>query len=140
MLLSLTLCVPLIKDLASRPMQRYPERHGKQICRDRIETSFVPEKLEPWLEIENQSMEQHFREEWTNSFDLVHMRSGLAAATECGPQKVVSNLATLVKPGGWIQLVEADWEDRAGCGPVLAELLGLLGGVFDKMGTGADYA
>ncbi|RYP13117.1 hypothetical protein DL767_010876 [Monosporascus sp. MG133] len=104
-----------------------------------IETSFVPEKLEPWLEIENQSMEQHFREEWTNSFDLVHMRLGLAAATEWGPQRVVSNLATLVKPGGWIQLVEADWEDRRDCGPVLTELFTLFSEVFDKMGTGADY-
>ncbi|RYO97041.1 hypothetical protein DL765_011339 [Monosporascus sp. GIB2] len=105
-----------------------------------IATSFVPEKLEPWLEIENQSMQQHFREEWTNSFDLVHMRFGLAAATEWGPQKVVSNLVTLVKPGGWIQLVEADWDDHTDCGPVLAELFGLFGEVFDKMGTGADYA
>lgn len=85
-------------------------------------------------------MQQQFRDEWTNTFDLVHMRFGLAAAAEWGPAKVIASLVTLVKPGGWAQLVEPDWRDTTGCGPALAELLTLFGEIFDKMGTGADYA
>lgn len=85
-------------------------------------------------------MQQQFRDEWTNTFDLVHMRFGLAAAAEWGPPKVIASLVTLVKPGGWAQLVEPDWRDTTGCGPALAELLTLFGEIFDKMGTGADYA
>ncbi|KAK6214301.1 hypothetical protein LQW54_004527 [Pestalotiopsis sp. IQ-011] len=105
-----------------------------------IEASFIPKELPGWLQIEHESMQQQFRDEWTNTFDLVHMRFGLAAAAEWGPPKVIASLVTLVKPGGWAQLVEPDWRDTTGCGPALAELLTLFGEIFDKMGTGADYA
>lgn len=94
---------------------------------------------EPWLHLVNQSMQRPFPTNWGLSFDLVHMRFGLAAAVEWGPKKVVSHLVSLVKPAGWIQLVETDWTDISGCGPVLAEAFKLFGELFDKMGAGADY-
>ncbi|KXX77990.1 Demethylmenaquinone methyltransferase [Madurella mycetomatis] len=119
--------------------------NGKQHCYVGIDiqTSFFSPRpdpdQEPWLHLVNQSMQRPFPADWELSFDLVHMRFGLAAAVEWGPRKVVSHLVSLVKPGGWIQLVETDWTDVSGCGPVLAEAFKLFSELFDKMGTGADY-
>lgn len=42
------------------------------------------------------------------SFDLVHQRLGLFAATGDLLQTVVTGLIDLVKPGGWIQVIDAD--------------------------------
>ncbi|RYP73126.1 hypothetical protein DL769_004287 [Monosporascus sp. CRB-8-3] len=53
---------------------------------------------------------QSFNDPWPgdlrNSIDLVHHRGSLAGASPNEPLDVVKNLATLVKPGGWIQLQE----------------------------------
>lgn len=79
-------------------------------------------------------MQRPFPDHWKDHFDLVHMRFGLPAAVEWGPKRVVSNLVSALKPIGWIQLVEADWTDVSGCGPVLSETFSLFRMVFLKMG------
>ncbi|KAI0455779.1 hypothetical protein F5B21DRAFT_503067 [Xylaria acuta] len=104
-----------------------------------IETSFFPRSPEPWLQLVNQSMERPFPDHWTSHFDLVHMRFGLPAAVEWGPKRVVSNLVSVLKPTGWIQLVEADWTDVSDCGPVLSETFSLFRTVFLKMGINIDF-
>ncbi|KAI0445779.1 hypothetical protein F4803DRAFT_506399 [Xylaria telfairii] len=101
-----------------------------------IETSFFPRNPEPWLQLVNQSMQRPFPDDWKDHFDLVHMRFGLPAAMEWGPKRVVSNLVSVLKPTGWIQLVEADWTDVSGCGPMLSETFLLFRRVFSKMGIG----
>ncbi|KAI1820255.1 hypothetical protein F4861DRAFT_545814 [Xylaria intraflava] len=105
-----------------------------------IEFSYFPKSPEASFKYVAQSMQSPFPGSWLNSFDLVHMRFGLAAAADVGPQKVVSNFITAVKPGGWIQLVEVDWADTSRCGPALTETFRFFAELFGKMGSGADYA
>ncbi|KAI1439025.1 hypothetical protein GGR50DRAFT_685082 [Xylaria sp. CBS 124048] len=105
-----------------------------------IESSYFPKAPEPCFTYLTQSMQSPFEASMVNSFDLVHMRYGLAAASDVGPRKAVSNLVAAVKPGGWIQLVEVNWLDRSRCGPNLAETFGFIAELFGKMGSGADYA
>jgi len=49
---------------------------------------------------------------WNRSFDLIHQR--LLVWGHQGPEwpQVLRNQQTLLKRGGWIQLVEAQWVDR----------------------------
>lgn len=58
--------------------------------------------------------------EWQGTFDLVHSRMALPGVGLHPLDEVVKNLVALVKPGGWIQLVEMEWQgwDAA---PVLGE-------------------
>ncbi|GAW14669.1 hypothetical protein ANO14919_040720 [Xylariales sp. No.14919] len=104
-----------------------------------IEAAFFPESPEPWLQLVNQSMQRPFPSSWENQFDLVHMRFGLPATVGWGPKKVVSNLVSVLKLSGWIQLVEADWIDVSNSGPVLNETFSLFCVVFQKMGISADF-
>lgn len=78
--------------------------------------------------------------DWHNSFDIVHQRLGLAG---CGPhpiQDVVTNLIGLVKPGGWIELVELDVGEPQNAGPVLREFIQLLREIFTLVGMGGNFA
>jgi len=54
-----------------------------------------------------QDMNKPWPEDWQQSFDVVHQRVALASG---GPmaKSALQNLAGLVKPGGWIQLIEAE--------------------------------
>ncbi|KAF4635121.1 hypothetical protein G7Y89_g2978 [Cudoniella acicularis] len=54
-----------------------------------------------------QDINKPWPEEWKRSFDIVHQRLALAA-TEAGTKQMVRTISELVKPGGWIQLIEAE--------------------------------
>jgi len=49
---------------------------------------------------------------WEQSFDLVHQRLLILGLKTPEWPKVVRNHFSLLKPGGWIQLVESQWVDR----------------------------
>lgn len=49
---------------------------------------------------------------WTGSFDLVHQRLLIWGLQTPDWPTVLRNHAALLKPGGWIQLVEGQWVDR----------------------------
>jgi hypothetical protein len=71
---------------------------------------------------------------WTNDFDLVHSRVGLAG---CGPfpiELAVKNMVSLVKPGGWIQLDEMDLEEQEAQAGIGGELGSLIKSVFTSAG------
>jgi len=72
--------------------------------------------------------------EWNETFDIVHQRLTLVAA---GPaaKDVVHSLAALVKPGGWIQFMEADnvLDDKAG--PGFRDFVQLMKDIFSVMGA-----
>lgn len=75
-----------------------------------------------------------------STFDLVHQRLTLpGAAPACPLPQAIRQLFRLVKPGGWIQLVEAE-QEGPGSGPVFHEFLGLVRGLFDATGAGWHYA
>ena len=48
--------------------------------------------------------------DWQGTFDLVHSRMALPGVGLFPVKEVVKNLVALVKPGGWIQLVEMHWD------------------------------
>lgn len=55
-----------------------------------------------------QSVTDPWTREWDSSFDLVHQRLVLAACDSASSKRAVAALFSMVKPGGWIQLLECD--------------------------------
>jgi len=85
----------------------------------------------------------NFGEAWPeaehSTFDLVHQRLSLPGAAPYPLSQAVRNLFKLVKPGGWIQLVEAE-QIAPDSGPVFLEFLDLVRDVFVATGAGWNYA
>ncbi|KAG9230919.1 hypothetical protein BJ875DRAFT_487492 [Amylocarpus encephaloides] len=73
------------------------------------------------------------------TFDLVHQRLTLPGAAPAPLSQAIHNLFRLVKPGGWIQLIEAE-QIAPASGPVFDEFLTLVRDVFDSTGAGWKYA
>ncbi|KAJ4357169.1 uncharacterized protein N0V89_001744 [Didymosphaeria variabile] len=87
-----------------------------------------------------QDVTQPWPADWAASFDLVHQRFVLGAVRSEQLEDVVANLVALVKPGGWIQLMESD----VGA-PVIGEkdnaaavVWGLLRKIYLTMGVEPD--
>lgn len=76
--------------------------------------------------------------EWHGTFDLVHQRMALPAAGRAVVKQVITNMIGLLKPGGWLQLVESDHSIVEG--PAMGDMFRLLCDVFKVMETGPDYA
>lgn len=78
-----------------------------------VGTDIVPayfpkqETLGQGIEFRVQSITASWPDADKNSFDLVHQRMGLFA-TGAELEAAVAGLIDLVKPGGWIQMVDAD--------------------------------
>ncbi|KAI0126667.1 hypothetical protein BJ170DRAFT_684249 [Xylariales sp. AK1849] len=72
---------------------------------------------------QNQSIREAFPAEWQQSFDLVHQRLVMAAASPATVLSVVDRLVGLLKSGGWLQLVEVDTDCLPGNGPALESFL-----------------
>jgi hypothetical protein len=72
-------------------------------------------------------------------YDIVHQRLSLPGAAPAQLSSAVEYLFALVKPGGWIQLVEAE-QTGPNSGPVFEEFLDLVKLVFDTTGAGWNYA
>lgn len=77
--------------------------------------------------------------EYQSTFDLVHQRLTLPGAAPTPLPEALHHLFTLLKPGGWIQLVEAE-QEGPDSGPVFLEFLELVRGLFDATGAGWHYA
>ncbi|CAI6341166.1 unnamed protein product [Periconia digitata] len=67
--------------------------------------------------------------EWKESFDFVHQRLALAAG---GPMQkdIVNILGGLVKPGGWIQLIEASNEELPSHGPAFKNFVTIIKSIY----------
>ena len=76
-----------------------------------IEKSYFPTDPPKNTTYHVQDVNKPWPTEWKEHFDLVHQRLGLVAAgDEQATLSAVRNLVELVKPGGWIQIVEFhDW-------------------------------
>ena len=59
--------------------------------------------------------------QWQRSFDIVHSRMALPGVGLSSLEDAVMNLVRLVKPGGWSQLIEMQWQDWD-AGPVLQQV------------------
>lgn len=61
------------------------------------------------MQLEIQDLREPFPTSWNSAFDLVHQRFVISDFEEDEVQQVIQRLANCIKPGGWIQLVEADF-------------------------------
>ncbi|KAI9713117.1 MAG: hypothetical protein M1820_001102 [Bogoriella megaspora] len=75
-----------------------------------IEDSYFPENPPSDTSYHHQSMTEPWHKDWEGSFDLVHSRMALPGVGMKPLEDAVKGLIALVKPGGWIQLVEMDWD------------------------------
>ncbi|KAF2122851.1 putative methyltransferase SirN-like protein [Lophiotrema nucula] len=106
---------------------------------DIMEAYFPPESDWPSnMSLTIQSITKPWPVTWREGFDLVHQRFALPAAGKSGLKDALSGLIGLVKPGGWIQLVEAD--HSVFTGPAMGELFELVKDVFGAMDVGYDHA
>lgn len=81
-----------------------------------------------------QDINKPWPEEWKETFDFVHQRLALVGS---GPaaQQAIGNLAALVKPGGWIQLIEATNDLPEETGPAMRNFVTIMKGVFSMFGA-----
>jgi hypothetical protein len=105
-----------------------------------ITTAFFPSNLPSNITLYEQSISKPWPTSWHSSFDLVHQRLTLPGAGTFPLSQVVRNLVELVKPGGWIQLVEAEQIIAEDDGPVMKGFLNLIRSVFEYTGAGWTYA
>ncbi|OCL14894.1 S-adenosyl-L-methionine-dependent methyltransferase [Glonium stellatum] len=84
-----------------------------------------------------QDIKKSWPEDWKGTFDLVHQRLALVGA---GPaqKEAVLNLAALVKPNGWIQLMEAENVFVDDQGPAMYDFVRLMKDMFIIMGAKID--
>ncbi|KAF2729061.1 putative methyltransferase SirN-like protein [Polyplosphaeria fusca] len=106
---------------------------------DIVESYFPPK--EDWpsnVTLSIQSITKPWPSDMNSTFDLVHQRFALPAAGRSGLKAALHGLIGLVKPGGWIQLVEAD--HSVFTGPAMEELFELVKVVFGAMDVGYAHA
>ncbi|CAI6334300.1 unnamed protein product [Periconia digitata] len=99
---------------------------------------YFPRPPPEGISLYTQSMTKPWPVEWDSRFDLVHQRMALPAANKTTVHDTVRAFVNLVKPGGWLQMVEPDHSITRG--PAMADFFRLLSDVFKFMETGADYA
>lgn len=83
-----------------------------------IEDSYFPSEPPLDTSYHHQSMTEPWPVDWQETFDLVHSRMALPGVGLNPLEEVVQNLVGLVRPGGWIQLVEMEWQGWKG-GPAM---------------------
>ncbi|KAF1998246.1 hypothetical protein P154DRAFT_578072 [Amniculicola lignicola CBS 123094] len=110
-----------------------PGSHHEFIGTD-LNSKDFPAKPAPNFVYREQDINTPWPSNWTASLDLVHQRLGLAA-TGPNTKAVVKNLCDLVKPGGWIQLVEAEDRIDEEDGPAWKSLFQIMHDVFNMIGT-----
>ncbi|TVY27399.1 Methyltransferase [Lachnellula hyalina] len=113
--------------------------HGNRYIGTDINTGFFPKSHGPQYQFYKHNMANAWPLEEHSTFDLVHQRLSLPGAAPASLSQAVQNLFALVKPGGWIQLVEAE-QVAPDSGPVFLEFLELVRAVFDTTGAGWKYA
>ena len=99
-----------------------------------INPQFLPKEPPAGIKFAVQDINKPWPKGWHGSFDIVHQRLGLAG---CGShqQEAINSLAGLVKPGGWIQLVEGENVADDSDGPAMKELVQLLRDMYSNFGA-----
>ncbi|OAQ62674.1 methyltransferase - protein [Pochonia chlamydosporia 170] len=80
-----------------------------------------------------------FPDSWLDTFDVVHQRFVLAATATKGREAVLG-LCNLVKPGGWIQLVEMQSTVGEDDGPAVHQFVELINELHIKIGAPRNLA
>ena len=85
-----------------------------------ITTSFFPKEPLPGISFIPQDITQPWPSDLIGVFDLVHQRYILAMVSS-RLEDVIRGLIGLIKPGGWLQLVDGDLCDHRGNGPAMTQ-------------------
>ena len=103
-----------------------------------ISTSFFPASPSPSLTFFEQDISKPWPQDQKGKYGLVHQRLVLLAH---GPNlaRIMAGLGSLIKPGGWIQLIEMDLNERSGLGPAGVQFLTLLTEFIGVMGGQTDF-
>ncbi|KAF7518525.1 hypothetical protein G7054_g13427 [Neopestalotiopsis clavispora] len=119
-----------IRDLAASTAPVRHEFYGTD-----INPAEFPTEMPDGTTYRAQDINQPWPEDWKELFDLVHQRLVLVGSGS-KQNEALQSLAGLVKPGGWIQLIEAtNCHPAAGCGPKMHVFIDLTISVFQAMGA-----
>ncbi|KAF2654955.1 hypothetical protein K491DRAFT_693385 [Lophiostoma macrostomum CBS 122681] len=129
--LTIETCVWL-RDFASSLASPSSGNH-KFVCTD-INPADFPKTSSATFEYHMQDVKKAWPQEWKQYFDLVHQRLALSAA---GPEakEVVTSLADLVKPGGWIMFEDPTASVKHETGPTWAKALTIMEDLMAVMGS-----
>ena len=105
-----------------------------------IVPSYFPSPAPPHTELVIQDIASAWPEQMRESFDLVHQRLALPGCGQFPMRKAVDALIDLVKPGGWIQLIEADHSGPSSEGLAMKHSFKLIKELFRGMGVEDGYA
>jgi hypothetical protein len=97
-----------------------------------------PKNVPEGLKLQVQDILNAWPSEWLNSFDYVHQRLGLAGIGKHPIPGVIARECELLKPGGWIELVELDISEQNAC-PAVEKLYSVIRGMFEMMGCGWKF-
>lgn len=101
--------------------------------------SFFPSTVPPYTSFAVHDIAEPWPAELHGTCDLVHQRFTIPGGTKkAAPRDIVRNLCRLVKPGGWIQLVEMDVTAKAR-GPAIRDAWDATGAFLTAAGAGTDY-
>ncbi|KAK4868051.1 hypothetical protein LT330_007249 [Penicillium expansum] len=89
------------------------------------------------ITLKEQRIDATWPAEWQGYFDYVHQRLVLPGSEHITHQQTVINLCQLVKPGGWIELIEQDHDTPNPGGMAKAEKV--IRELFTQAGHGYDY-
>lgn len=104
-----------------------------------IVSAFFPKLVAPGFVFHKQSITKDWPQTWEHSFDYVHQRLTLAGAAQTPVADYVARLVRLVRPGGWIELVEADFSGPSTNGPVMRQFETMMRHFLDAVGVGLEY-
>ncbi|KAF2690568.1 hypothetical protein K458DRAFT_411950, partial [Lentithecium fluviatile CBS 122367] len=104
-----------------------------------LNPKLFPESVPPDTRFYVHNISEPWPKEEHGTFDFVHQRLTLPGGAPTPLPQVLKHLFDLVKPGGWIQLVEAE-QTGPESGPVFHEFLSLVRALFNATGAGCDYA
>ncbi len=104
---------------------------------DLLDVFFPPNPPEN-LHYSEQDIRNPWPAEWQGTFDFVHQRTVLVNARKKPIKDVLSQLTEVLKPGGWVQVMEGDFPPILENGPALREFLDLGAWFFDVAGPGRE--
>ncbi|KAJ5504753.1 hypothetical protein N7463_007627 [Penicillium fimorum] len=89
------------------------------------------------ITLREQRIDATWQAKWQGSFDYVHQRLVLPGSEHMTHQETVTNPCQLVKPGGWIELIEQD-HDSPNMGG-MAKAKQVVRDIFTHAGCDYDY-
>lgn len=98
----------------------------------------LPSEVPDNLQLSVQDICEPWPESWNGTFDLVHQRTVLVNVRKKPMKEVLAPMAQLLKPGGWIQLMEVEFPDIPENGPAMQDFLGVAAWFWEKAGPGRD--